>query len=79
VTDQPQPPEEQKEPWELTEPKEGYDVYDYDARRARRGFRVVMAVFLATLVLLGLALWMNSRRPADPITHPPRMPSRYGW
>ena len=67
-----------REPWELTEPNEGYDVYDYDARRAWRGFRVVISVFIVAAILLGLMIWLDSRKPGKPRNGPLPVSPRQG-
>lgn len=40
-----------KEPWEV-ERKEGFDVFNYDAERARRGQRLVIAIFVIAAALI---------------------------
>jgi len=46
-------PEEapKKEPWEIDVKSEGFDVFEYDAARARKSQRLVMAIFLLSLAL----------------------------
>ena len=77
LMDEEKPPEH--EPWEVPQFTEGFDVYDYDARRAKRGQRVVLAVFLITLVLLALMIWLNSQSTEPSKTRPRSVPSRYHW
>ena len=68
---------EGREPWEVPELKEGFDVYDYDPRRARRGQRVVLAVFVLTLILFVLSYWLKWRAEQPYRPEPRPQPARW--
>jgi hypothetical protein len=46
--------------WEDPDLPEGFDVYDYDAQRAKRGRRMVLIIFGSALFLFLLASWLSS-------------------
>lgn len=48
--------EEKREPWEIAEPAEGFDVFGYDAARAKRMHRIVLGVYIVAFVILGYGL-----------------------
>lgn len=65
-------PEENREPWELAEMKEGFDVYNYDEARARRGQRVVIVLFLISLGLFVLYMYKTMSYRTDSEEQPQR-------
>lgn len=62
--------EREREPWELDEYPEGFDVYQYDAVKAGKSQRLVLAVFAIAFLLF---LWgtvnsyLESRQRAQQI------------
>lgn len=61
-----EPEEEQtREPWEIPELKEGFDVFNYDAQRAKRGQRLVLIIFAIAITLLALSWWALARRARE--------------
>ncbi len=55
--------------WENPDLPEGFDVYDYDPRRARRGQIVVLCVFGTAALLFIIAWYLNWSRAPDPDTY----------
>jgi hypothetical protein len=54
------PDDDEDKDWENPDLPEGFDVYDYDPVRARRGQRMVLFIFALVLVLLIVAAYRGS-------------------
>jgi hypothetical protein len=57
--------QEELRDWEDPDLPEGFDVYDYDAARAKRGQRMVLIVFVGALLLFLLSAYLESRPKPD--------------
>jgi hypothetical protein len=57
----PDPNVPEEEFWELPEKQEGYDVYQYDARRAAVGQKIVLMIFTLALILFILSNYFSCR------------------
>jgi hypothetical protein len=53
--------EEPEEEWSEEELPEGFDVYNYDAKRARAGQLMVVAIFSFALLLFALSMYFSYR------------------
>jgi hypothetical protein len=69
-------PEEKREPWELPEYREGFDVYQYDEYRARKGQRIVIATFLIAFTLFLIAMYLSKKAVDE--EHKKRLPPTRG-
>ncbi|HEY3781075.1 MAG TPA: hypothetical protein VGL56_08345 [Fimbriimonadaceae bacterium] len=53
--------EEPEEEWSQQDLPEGFDVFEYDAKRARSGQLLVTFIFLVALLMFILAMYFSYR------------------
>ena len=53
--------DEPEEEWSEENLPEGFDVFDYDAKRARAGQLMVVAIFAGALLLFVMAMYFSYR------------------